>query len=145
MTEPDLNIVLPEWASLKEAARIAREKAYAPYSQFRVGAAVLTDNSQIYQGCNVENASYGLTICAERVAVCSAVAAGLTRLKAICISLSDMAVPCGACRQFLNEFHPEMWVLCDQVVDDAIDDRPPQLFRLSQLLPHAFRFGGSTR
>ncbi|MCA9064275.1 MAG: hypothetical protein KDA96_14495 [Planctomycetaceae bacterium] len=59
------------------------------------------------------------------------------------MTLSDVAVPCGTCRQFLHEFNPEMWVLCDQVADEG-DDQPPQLFRLSQLLPHAFRFCGPT-
>ena len=78
-----LDLRLPQWKDLRTAARAARENAWAPYSRFRVGAAVLTDTNVVIPGCNVDNASYGLTICAERVAVCSAIALGYRTFQAI--------------------------------------------------------------
>lgn len=95
---------------LAAAAFKARENAYAPYSRYKVGAAVLTEGGRIYTGCNIENASYGATICAERVAASAAVAAGEKKLVAMAV-VSDSNVPgppCGICRQFLIEFAPEM-------------------------------------
>jgi cytidine deaminase len=90
---------------LKAAAK-ASKKAYAPYSKFHVGAALLTDRGEIITGCNVENASYGLTICAERNAIFAAVARGIRKFKAVAIVASgkQMPFPCGACRQVLVEF-----------------------------------------
>ena len=95
------------------AATAVRENAYAPASRFRVGAAVLADDGRIFAGCNVENASYGLTICAERAAVFTAVAAGAKSLRAVAIAtdLAEPASPCGACRQVLAEFGRTMTVL----------------------------------
>jgi cytidine deaminase len=133
----DLDNLLPQWHQLQAAAREVRTRAWAPYSKFHVGAAVLTDNGSIIVGCNVENASYGLTICAERVAICSAVAQGYSTFTAICISLTDSPVPCGACRQFLVEFSPDMLVLLDDVTRP--EDQPPEAVRLAELLPRAFR------
>lgn len=92
--------------------------------------------SGIVSGCNVENASYGLTICAERVAVCSAIAAGCRQLTTICISLTGVAVPCGACRQFLMEFNPDFRILLDDLGTPDVD---PELVMLRELLPRAFR------
>ena len=128
---------IPEWVALRDAARTVREKAWAPYSKYHVGAAVLTDTGVIFTGCNVENASYGLTICAERVAICSAVALGHRRFRAICISLTGVPVPCGACRQFLMEFSPELPVLLDNL--DSPGGTDPEVVLLSELLPRAFR------
>ncbi len=93
-------------ADLLAAAAAARKHAYAPYSDYRVGAALLTGDDHVITGCNVENASYGLTICAERVALGSAVAAGKTAFKAIAIVADGgpKPFPCGACRQVLSEF-----------------------------------------
>jgi cytidine deaminase len=100
-------------AELLAAARAVQRHAYAPASRFAVGAAVLTDDGRVFVGCNVENASYGLTICAERAAVCAAVAAGARRLVAVAVvtDLDEPARPCGACRQVLAEFGPGMHVL----------------------------------
>ena len=132
-----LDEIIPEWRSLRTAARTARARAYAPYSNYHVGAAVLTDSRQIVSGCNVENASYGLTTCAERVAIGAAVANGHRRLIAVCISLTDVAMPCGACRQVLYEFNPEMLVLLDDI--SRGDDVVPEVVSLADLFPRAFR------
>lgn len=93
-------------ARLLKAAASAAHNAYCPYSRFRVGAAVLTEDGRIFAGCNVENASYGLTTCAERNAVAAAVAGGSRRVKAVAIVTGGRAPasPCGACRQVLSEF-----------------------------------------
>jgi cytidine deaminase len=131
------DVVLPQWRELQTAARAVRGNAWAPYSTYHVGAAVLTSDGRIFVGCNVENASYGLTICAERVAICTAIAHGCSRFIAICVSLTGIPVPCGACRQFLVEFNPEMLVLLDDV--NSTTDTPPEFICLSELLPRAFR------
>ena len=91
---------------LIEAARQAREKAYAPYSRFKVGAAVLTSDGKIYTGCNIENASYGMSNCAERTAIFKAVSEGETKLEALAVigDTNTPISPCGACRQVIAEF-----------------------------------------
>jgi len=86
------------------AARAARQRAYAPYSKFHVGAAVLDERGRIHVGCNVENGSFGLTVCAERNAVAAAIAAGAARVRAVAVFADEAASPCGACRQVLAEF-----------------------------------------
>jgi cytidine deaminase len=113
----------------------AAQQAYAPYSGFRVGAAVLTEAGGHHVGCNVENASYGLTICAERAAICAAVAAegAAARIRAIAVQCSSGATcsPCGACRQVINELGPNATVL---YVDGGHVVETP----ISQLLPSRF-------
>lgn len=93
-------------AVLVDAARAARERAHAPMSHFKVGAAIEDENGRIFTGCNVENASYGLTICAERVAVFKAVSEGAGKLKRVAVvaDTDTLTPPCGACRQILWEF-----------------------------------------
>ncbi len=125
------------------AARQAAARAYAPYSGFTVGAAVLTADLEIHSGCNIENASYGLTICAERTAVFQAVAnrLGVPRLLAVAIytPTAEPTAPCGACRQVLNEFGPEALVI--SVCDGPSEIRVP----LGTLLPAAFGPGNLAR
>ncbi len=101
--------------ALVSAAREARERAYAPYSRFLVGAAVRTGDGRVFTGANVENASYSVTICAERVAAAAAVAAGARDLESVAVvsSAEGPASPCGVCRQFLFEFNPEMTVVSE--------------------------------
>ena len=100
---------------LVSAARKASARAYAPYSNFHVGSAVLTKSGRIYSGCNVENASYGLTCCAERNAIFGAVSAGERKLRLRCVVVytpTDIpTAPCGACRQVINEFGPDAQVI----------------------------------
>jgi cytidine deaminase len=122
------------YTRLLEQARLAREKAYAPYSRFAVGAALLTEDGEIITGCNVENVSYGLTICAERVAAFTAVAAGRKIISGLALvaDLPEPPTPCGACRQVLAEFAPKMWILCANL------EGKQRIFRLTELLPEAF-------
>jgi cytidine deaminase len=122
---------------LVEAARAAARRAYAPYSHFKVGAAVLTAKNEMFSGCNVENASYGLTNCAERTAVSSAVAQSGPDLliKAIAV-VNDQAVPCspcGACRQVIYEFGPDAIVVFQSATgwkESPINELLPEGFRL---------------
>ncbi len=99
--------------ALLEAARAVREKAYAPYSGFKVGAAVLTGAGTVHVGCNVENASYGATICAERAALFGMVATGETGPVAVAIFVDDVepAMPCGMCRQVISEFGRDVLIV----------------------------------
>jgi cytidine deaminase len=123
-----------QFRKLKAAAKAAAARAYAPYSRFRVGAAVLTDAGHIYSGCNVENASYGLCNCAERTALFSAVAAGERKFKCVVVytPTEEATAPCGACRQVIYEFGPRIRVhsFCNGL--DRIDTS------IRALLPAAF-------
>jgi cytidine deaminase len=96
---------------LVKAARQARLQAYAPYSHYQVGAALLTSSGAIFTGCNVENAAYPACICAERVAVTKSVSEGERNFVAIAVVTSNGGTPCGVCRQVLNEFSPDMLVI----------------------------------
>ena len=116
---------------LMQEAISAQEKAYSPYSKFKVGAALLTKDGKIFTGCNVENVSYSMTICAERVAVFKAISEGHTDFEAIAISASsDQSIyPCGACRQVLAEFNPKIEIFVNH------DEKSYHLF---DLLPKSF-------
>ncbi len=114
-------------------ARQARQRAYAPYSHFLVGAALLASNGEIYLGCNIENAAYSPTCCAERVAIFKAVSEGVQNFDAIVIATENGVGPCGVCRQVMHEFSPDLIVITvnrdDQIVFDGT---------LRDLLPHGF-------
>lgn len=129
-----------ERTNLIHSACEVRGYAHAPYSKFLVGAAVLTESGQILSGCNVENASYGLTICAERIALGAAVSAGHRRFRALAVATSGGCPPCGACRQFAAEF-------CDDLPILLIDaDQPDRITEttLAALLPQRFGVPGRT-
>lgn len=130
MSEPDAGVL----ADMTARARAASERAYCPYSRFPVGACVLTADGELFDGCNVENASYGLTICAERNAVFQMVARGKRAVAAvvICTPAPRPAAPCGACRQVLNEFGPDALVVSVCAGPEVLRKR------LSELLPDAF-------
>lgn len=126
---------------LIRSAMDARKKAYAPYSEFTVGAALLTNELRIYTGCNIENASYTPSICAERTAISKAVSEGWHKFKAIAIvgskagdSINQYSFPCGVCRQVMYEFaDPAKFVI---IVAKSIDDY--KIYSLGQLLPEGF-------
>lgn len=130
------------------AAISVREMAYAPYSKYKVGAAVLTEDLNIFAGCNIENASYGLSMCAERTAIFKAVSSHERKIKALCVAgakedvplipdkfhSDDLAYPCGACRQVIAEFadsNTEIYVV------ESMDKY--KMYKLKDLLPHTFK------
>ncbi|MHB1318767.1 MAG: cytidine deaminase [Anaerolineae bacterium] len=121
-----------EWGVLLAAATRVRERAYAPYSRFCVGAAVRGASGRIYAGANIENASSGLTVCAERVAVWKAISEGEDHLEALALITATGATPCGACRQVLIEFEADMPVLVADTAGNA------WMTSLAALLPDAF-------
>ena len=119
---------------LKSAAVSMLDRAYAPYSNFPVGAALECDDGTVYTGCNVENAAYPAGICAERNAIFHAVAEGHTRFRRIVIAgrSRDFCVPCGMCRQVMREFSTDLEIICLNA------DGSEQTFTLAELLPHSF-------
>ena len=123
-----------EAEELLSAAREARGRAYAPYSGFAVGAALLDDQGALHLGANVENASYGLCTCAERSAVARAVSDGRAHFRAIAVAgpAGQACMPCGSCRQILFEFAPEITVVVDN------ESGVPRQVQLRELLPEAF-------
>jgi len=126
---------LPEFERLLQLALTAQGRARAPYSRFKVGAAVLAGSGAAYPGCNVESASYGATICAERSAVAGAVAAGETSIRACVVvtSTAEPSSPCGICRQLLREFGTELLVFAASSLGDAV-----YVAQLGALLPLSF-------
>jgi len=121
-------------STLIVTATAAREKAFAPYSNFLVGAALEADDGSVISGCNVESASYGLTICAERVALVKAVSEGYTRFHTIVVvaDTAELTPPCGACRQLLWEFAPDVTVILANLTGDTKE------FTMRELLPYGF-------
>jgi len=128
------NLSAPTLLQLEKSARAAIKSAYAPYSKYRVGAAVLGASGKIYSGCNVENASFGLCNCAERTAIFTAIAAGEQSVDAIVVYTPTRtpAAPCGACRQVIREFGP------DSLVISICDSAKRLTATLPALLPAAF-------
>ena len=124
--------------ALVSAARRVRANAFAPYSKFQVGAAVLDEKGRVHVGCNVENASYGLTICAERNAVAAAIAAGARRVLAVAVvtGAHPATPPCGACRQVLVEVAADDTVV---LLASTRGQGVPERWKLGDLLPRAFR------
>ena len=119
-----------------ESARTARDAAYAPYSNFKVGAAVLTADGQIFTGCNIENASFGASMCAERVAIFSALAAGQRQIKALAViaDTPQPVAPCGLCRQVLSEFSPDCQVIMANLKGEY------HVVKMADLLPSVFKY-----
>ena len=128
--------IMNDTNGLLKLALDARGNAHAPYSEFKVGAALLTSSGAIYTGCNVENASYGLAICAERVAICKAVSEGERSFQKIAVVATPFATPCGACRQFIVEFGKSIEVVCA----DAADLQHCQSWTIDELIPDSFHF-----
>jgi len=126
-----------EWRALIAAATEARNKAHAPYSRFAVGAAVRTASGRIFAGCNVENASTGLTVCAERVAIWKAVSEGERQFEALAVVSEHGAMPCGACRQVLSEFALKLPILvadtAGHVLVTSLEALYPQPFTSASL------------
>ncbi|HHV38083.1 MAG TPA: cytidine deaminase [Tepidimicrobium sp.] len=111
----------------------ARQRSYSPYSKFRVGAALLTEDGRIFTGCNIENAAYSPSICAERTAIFKAVSEGYTAIRAIVIvGDSDYTYPCGVCRQVIREFGKETIIIIANSEDDYRE------YKLKDLLPNSF-------
>lgn len=126
---------LKEYEELIEMAKAASENAYAPYSDYAVGAALLTNSGKIYTGCNIENMSYGAALCAERTAAAKAVSEGETGFIAMAVYHpgADMPYPCGICRQVLSEFARHMLVI-------TVNQTGCEFFSLKELLPSIFEF-----
>jgi len=129
-----LSEIGPGDEELIRVASLARQRAHAPYSKYKVGAAIRTKRNKVHSGANVENASYGLTVCAERTAAFAAVNAGDTAFDAIAIVIDDdrLPTPCGACRQVLAEFSPDMRVIL------ATTSGKRKVTTLGELLPYPF-------
>src|ERR1041385_1313075 len=126
----------PPMTNLIDEAKAARENAVAPFSKFKVGAALLTSDGKVFRGCNVENCTYGLTVCAERVALLSALAAGERSFKAICVvtQSDEPSTPCGPCRQLMWEYCGDIDVTLANLASQQIE------YKLSDLFPHPFSF-----
>jgi cytidine deaminase len=123
-------------ATLIDEARAARENAVAPFSKFKVGAALRTKAGKVFRGCNVENCTYGLTVCAERVALLSALASGEREFTAIAVvtQSEEPSTPCGSCRQLMWEYCGDIDITLANLVGQKVE------YRLSTLFPHPFAF-----
>ena len=137
MIEKETHMTEQEIQKLIERAIVAHEKTYSPYSHFGVGAALVCEDGSIYEGCNIENASYGLTNCAERTAIFKAVSEGHTKFKALAVvaDTEGPCAPCGACRQVISEFEISQIILANLKGNY-------RLVSLDELLP--FRFGADS-
>jgi len=131
MTQPE-NLADRNWNELFNKAIAAIEFSYSPYSHYKVGAALLTKNGKIYTGCNIENAGYTPSVCAERTAIFKAVSEGEREFVAIAVATSNAGAPCGVCRQVMREFAPNLTIICGSV------DGNYTVMTLPDLLPHSF-------
>jgi cytidine deaminase len=122
------------YSTLSKRALAARKYSYSPYSKFRVGAALLTQSGKVFTGCNIENSSYGLTICAERTALFKAISEGQTKFKAIAIASDEngFTPPCGACRQVIIDLAGDIDIILTKKNGET------QVMSMKELLPHAF-------
>ena len=122
------------YKTLIEKAIEAKQASVSPYSNFRVGAAIITADDKIYYGCNIENSTFGLTLCAERTTIFKAISEGERKFKAIAITSDspDYVTPCGACRQIIHDHCGEIDIICTNSKGDY------KIFKTSELLPHAF-------
>jgi cytidine deaminase len=133
---------------IRQAIEI-RQRAYAPYSKFLVGAAVRTTSGKTFLGCNVENASYGLAVCAERSAIFAAITAGEKQFECMAIATQGGAMPCGACRQVLSEFNPDLPIFIvdvdnpEKIVEGNLWDLLPGAFKLDEKGKKKFKAQGS--
>ena len=133
MTSPKKIAASQQWRELVDQAIVAREYAYTPYSHYKVGAALLTKTGQIYQGCNIENAGYTPSVCAERTAIFKAVSEGQQEFSAIAVATVNGVAPCGVCRQVLREFaSPGLIILLGDLEGNY------EVLTLADLLPHSF-------
>lgn len=127
-----------DYRELVKKAMEARQNAYSPYSRFKVGAALLAGDGKVYTGVNIENASYGLTVCAERTAIFKAVSEGVRKINALAVACDtgayDSAFPCGACRQVMAEFLDDE---ADIII--SINTGEYKVYKLKELMPLAFR------
>jgi cytidine deaminase len=127
-----------DYRELVNKAMEARQNAYSPYSRFKVGSALLTGDGKVYTGVNIENASYGLTVCAERTALFKAVSEGVRKISALAVACDtdayNSAFPCGACRQVMAEFLDDE---ADIII--SVNTGEYKIYKLKELLPHAFR------
>ena len=128
-----MNALTPEQDALVAAARAVRERAYAPYSRFLVGAALRAESGQVFVGCNVENASYGATICAERSAILAMVAAGQRSIVSLAVftDADTLAMPCGMCRQVISEFQRDAQLI-------VANPRQHRVLAFSEIFPEPF-------
>lgn len=122
----------PQWEPLLQRAIEVREKSYSPYSHYKVGAALITISGKVYTGCNIENAAYSPSVCAERTAIFKAVSEGEREFAAIAVVTSDGGAPCGICRQVIREFAPNLTIIVGNTLGNY------QVFTLADLLPHSF-------
>ena len=128
-----MSITREQKSALVKAAIEASEYAYIPYSKYKVGAAILTESGEMFKGCNVENASYPVGVCAERTAVVKAVSEGKKNMIACAVVTRDGGSPCGMCRQTLNEFNPKMHIILAKLDGEIMHEMP-----LNELLPLGF-------
>ncbi len=121
-----------QWNDLFKQAVAAREYSYSPYSHYKVGAALLTKSGKVFTGCNIENAGYTASVCAERTAIFKAVSQGEVDFVAIAVATSNGGAPCGICRQVMREFAPNLIIIFGDIQGNY------QALTLPDLLPHSF-------